>query len=77
MLRNKPNKTFRFLISADVELASDEIWFDGEKPEEPTVRDVLAVIATCGGKHSVIRDWGLENDMTITVSDGTDSKVVP
>jgi len=74
---NKSTKSFNFSIYTDVVLTVDEIWPDGNAPENPTVADVVAVIDNCGGTRSVLRDWDLDNDLTLTISDGKDSQDAP
>lgn len=70
-------KRFDFSISCDVSLTVDEIWPDGDAPEDPTVDDVLEVIDKCGGGLRVIRDWDLMTNHDFEVSDDKDSKPVP
>ncbi len=73
----KPKKVFHFSLSADVDLEIDQIWPDGDAPENPTVDDVLKVIAACGGAHEILRDWDLDQDLDLTISDEKESKHVP
>jgi hypothetical protein len=68
---------FHFTIAADVSLSVEEIWPDGDAPENPSVDDVLAVIQQCGGRYRVLRDWELASDLALTVSDGKTFKEVP
>ena len=68
--------TFNFHIDIDVDLSIEEIWPDGDAPENPTVGDVKR--AFYGGKDKIRRgdvrraldDWNLldfeECDVTIT-----------
>lgn len=72
----KAGPTFHFSISAEISLDVDQIWPDGDAPENPTVDDVLAVIKACGGKRRVIQDWDLDDDLDLTVSDAKTSKTV-
>lgn len=69
-------KTFHFSIEADVSLDVDEIWPDKNAPENPTLEDVIAVIRKDGGMRAVLEEWGLQNDIRLTVSDGKNSEVV-
>jgi hypothetical protein len=59
---------FHFSIAADISLSVEEIWPDGDAPENPTIEDVLEVIAKCGGRMRVIRDWNLHHELTMDVS---------
>lgn len=51
----------KFNISYDIDLclSVEEIWPDGDAPENPTVQDVEHVLEECGGVERVIRDWDL------------------
>lgn len=55
-------KKFQLLYTIDVVLDTDEIWPDGDAPENPTVADVEKVIAKCGGWDRIIRDWDLDKE---------------
>ena len=70
-------KGFNFSISADIWLDVSAIWPDGDAPENPTVADVLAVIAESGGAERVIRDWDLDHEIVLTVSDDKHSEEAP
>jgi hypothetical protein len=74
---NKSSKRFTFEIGTTLDLSADDIWPDGDAPDEPTVDDVLAVIKQCGGARRILSDWDLDRDIDITVSDDKDSKVAP
>ena len=68
---------FHFSISVETSLGIEDIWPDGDAPENPTVDDVLKVIAKCGGKRRVLEDWNLVDDLDLDVSDSKTSKHVP
>jgi hypothetical protein len=70
-------KTFRFAVSAEIHLEVDDIWPDGDAPENPAVADVLAVIAKDGGKKHVLSEWDLVRDLDLEVSDDKDARRVP
>jgi hypothetical protein len=78
-MTNTSNKKFCFSIETHVDLTVDEIWPDNDAPENPTVDDVLKVIAECGGATQVIQDWNLVDDLTLSVSEDASPiyKVVP
>lgn len=77
MVDEKPKPTFHFSISADVSLEVEDIWPDGDAPENPTVDDVVKVIEQCGGKMRVIEDWDLDDDLMLDISDGKTSRNIP
>lgn len=54
-------KQFVFSVSGSVTLSVDEIWPDGDAPENPTADDVRCVIAEEGGFGRVLGDWSLED----------------
>ncbi len=60
-------KSFTFEVSATFEIDADEIWVDGDGPEDPTLEDVLEEIQKCGGPAAVIQDWNLTEEMDLTV----------
>lgn len=70
---NTSKKTFEFHISTTKYLDVDEIWPDGDAPENPTREDVIAVIKQCGGPKNVIPDWDLNYDLVLEV-DGVEVK---
>lgn len=55
-------------IEASVVLGLDDIWPDGDAPENPTAEDVAALMRKCGSKHRVLDEWDLVGELTITVS---------
>lgn len=71
------NKQFHFDLAGVVSLDITGIWPDGDAPENPTVDDVLKVIAQLGGAEKVMEDWGLNFNNVLTVSDGKNAKVAP
>lgn len=76
--RPKPGAPmFHFSISYDVSYSVEEIWPDGDAPENPTLDDVMKVIEKCGGKRRILDDWSMVNDLDLEVSDGKTSKDVP
>ena len=73
---NLPKQMLHFSISYDVSYSVAEIWPDGDAPEDPTIDDVLGAITRCGGKRIILDDWGMTNDLELTVSDSKQSRVV-
>lgn len=62
----------RFFIDIDsptIELGIENIWPDGDAPENPTAEDVAAVMEKCGGRRRVMDDWGLDIDLRLSVSE--------
>ena len=51
---------FAILYSCDVELDLEQLWPDGDAPENPTPADVYALVQKDGGFYSAIRSWNLE-----------------
>jgi hypothetical protein len=52
-------KTFNLSLNIDVTLSVDELWPDGDAPENPTVADVENLIADSGGWSRILDDWNL------------------
>ncbi len=63
---------FNFDLQALVWFDLSEIWPDGDAPENPTAADVAKVIEQCGGLRRVLRDWDLDQNLTLTISHGRD-----
>jgi hypothetical protein len=64
------SKTFYFQFERTIELSIDDIWPDGDAPDNPTVMDVVSVVNDCGGALDVFRDWDLDSEIELTISDG-------
>jgi len=62
-------RRFRLTVECDVVINSRHLWPDGNGPADPTVDDVKKLIEDCGGAYSVVRDWNLDNELYIRVSD--------
>lgn len=54
-------KVVGFTLSLDitVDLDLDDLWPDGNAPENPTTDDVRELIRRDGGAHRVLNDWNL------------------
>lgn len=61
-------KVFNITFGGSVRLSVDEIWPDGDGPEDPTPEDVVARMEEEINKHSLVDEWGLEDDLEITVA---------
>ena len=69
----------RFAISMDVYaiMTVDEIWPDGDAPENPTCEQVAARIAESGSPMRWLEDWNMVDDTGVSVQCGADlSEVV-
>ena len=54
-------KQFRITYTIDVTLSENDIWPDGDAPENPTAEQVAALIRKEGGFPSVLVDWNLDD----------------
>ena len=60
---------FIITISYEQEFTFDELWVNGDKPEQPTTDDVLALIRKCGGPARIVEDWNFEaGDVVMAVT---------
>lgn len=48
-----------------VELQIEDIWPDGDAPENPTAQDVADLIMKCGGPWAVMTDWALVDGIEV------------
>lgn len=67
-------KRFRFTLHADCTLGVDEIWPDGDAPENPTLQDVLEVAEAYGwdpddadGMAQLMSEWNMLSGATCEV----------
>lgn len=58
-------KKFVISIIVDETLGIDQLWPDGDAPENPTAEDVICLIEECGGAVEIIRDWNLQVDLDV------------
>lgn len=65
----KRSHTFLVTISDYIEMTVEDIWPDGDGPENPTDEDVATAMREYGSKQRVLRDWELLNDVTVSVGD--------
>jgi hypothetical protein len=52
----------------DAHVTAEEIWPDGDGPEDPTAEDVAAVMRAEGSKYRVLFDWNLLDYEELEVS---------
>ena len=71
----EPNKHpgFSFSVSADYHFTIEQIWPDGDAPENPTAQDVAKVVEDCGGVLAVFADWDLEDGIQLHVGGPDDA----
>lgn len=62
---------FTIRIPSDFELTVEDIWPDGDAPENPTPEDVKKVIKEAGGIVTILRDWDLLDRTDFEVLDTT------
>lgn len=65
---------FTISINGEVELTPEEIWPDGDAPENPTVEDVLEQMQKSGSKENFMSSWNLGDEIDIMVS-GNDRQI--
>jgi len=62
------HKSFNIDIECMLNLKIDEIWPDGDAPENPTPEDVAKVIKNYYSVSEFLRDWNLEDSCTVIIS---------
>lgn len=72
------NKTFYIEITTGpLLLDSEQIWPDGDGPENPNTHDVIKAIHDVpGGLRTVLTTWNLDYDLGLEVKDGPTPKAV-
>lgn len=55
-----PKRGFHLEWGGEAYLTLDEIWPDGNAPENPTREDVIAVMQRSGSLGRLLQDWNLE-----------------
>jgi hypothetical protein len=55
------SKRFELTVRGTVVLGVEQIWPDGDAPDNPSAADVEAVISEEGGFARVLCDWSLED----------------
>ena len=59
---------FSIDFNGTVDLETDEIWPDGDAPDNPTLSDVLRVMRK-HDRHRLLSDWSLLDEINIVVAD--------
>lgn len=52
-------KKFKITYTVECELTAEDLWPDGNAPEQPTTLHVRSLIRECGGIYRVLNDWNL------------------
>jgi hypothetical protein len=62
--------TINVHIEADVDMTVDEVWPEGDAPEQVTPAAVKALMESSGTKSHVLNEWSLlvDPEVTVTVS---------
>ena len=60
-------KTFLVSFSGSTAMTVDEVWPDGDAPDEPTAADVVAVMRTCGPPIRMVDEWSLADYLEVWV----------
>lgn len=58
---------FQFDLDLSTTLTVDDIWPDGDAPENPTVAEVIAVVRNDGPLRNFVRDWEFLTGATLYV----------
>lgn len=58
-------RCFHIEVRDEALLDVDEIWPDGDAPENPTTEDVIEQIKKTSNRSSFMVDWGFEQHVTV------------
>lgn len=61
------DKTFHIIFDGHVTFSVDDVWPDGDAPDNPTADDVAEVMRSTGEKWLVMREWGLNQFVNVSV----------
>lgn len=67
-MTDKKRVVFNITIEASADLEIEDLWPDGDAPENPTVEDVEKLIESDGGPKRILRDWNLDSDLAVDVT---------
>lgn len=63
-------KKFRFTIISESVLTIDQIWPDGDAPENPTADDAARQFWSCGRDlFGIAQDWNFDQDANLDVTE--------
>ena len=73
---NDMTKKFTVCYTLEVTLSIEDLWPDGDAPDNPTEEDVEALIESDGGFPQIIDDWSLDDagEYSVFVDEGDDEK---
>ena len=60
-------KKFRIVYESETLLSTDELWPDGNGPDDPTHEDVRKLILDEGGISKIMDDWNLSKDFFLDI----------
>lgn len=67
VLSKAPKERFTICIDSYFDLAVNEIWPDGDAPENPTAEDVAKAIRKYVNVYDFIRSWNLDTALMVSV----------
>jgi len=53
-------ESFVISVTYEEEFGIEELWLNGDTPENPTSDDVLKLISRCGGADRIVQDWNFD-----------------
>ena len=60
----------------DADLSVDDLWPDGDWPDEITEQSVKDLIYAAGGPEWALRDWGLAHDLRVSIMKAPDRAAI-
>lgn len=57
--------TFSVTLESDNQLSVDDVWPDGDAPDNPTTEDVIKAIKEVGSAGRLILEWGMSIDVYV------------
>lgn len=58
-------KDFHIEVGDEAFLTAEEIWPDGDAPENPTTDDVIEAIKASSSPYRFAGDWGFQNHVSV------------
>lgn len=59
------SKSFCISVGDEAFLTVDEIWPDGNAPDDPTPEDVIRQIKETSSRHNFATDWGFQQHVEV------------
>lgn len=75
-MMSEPRK-FRVSFDGEIMLTSDQIWPDGDGPDEPTAIDVAALMRREGTICTLLQEWNLDDALDVYVDEQPIRLVAP